>query len=366
MWKRWVILLVGMLPSLLWASEGDSIPRRRGFVSKAVNGMAKFIKSFNEVDTSYIEPQHYKFTTTLMSTYIFETYIIKSKNGHSVTFAPEAKVKFGPYIGWSFLFWGYTIDLAYISANKKKEIDLSVYTSKFGVDFFLRNSGHDYNIRSMDLGDDVDTDAINGVPFDGLKVSITGLNAYYIPNHKRFSYPAAFTQSTCQRKSAGSFMFGGGYTRHTLDFDYGKLKQTVETKLPDLTEKLDSGMMFNSIKYTDVSLSAGYGYNWVFSKNWLLSVSLSAALGYKHSTGDRWLSDLNILRDFSFSNISLDGVGRFGLIWNNSKWYFGAYSVVHSYNYKKSQFETNNYFGNVNVYIGINFGRKKSHAKYGK
>lgn len=161
-------------------------------------------------------------------------------------------------------------------------------------------------------------------------------------------------------------MFGGGYTRHTLDFDYNKLRQTVDEKLPEISEKLDSGMLFNTVKYTDVSISAGYGYNWVFSKNWLLSVSLSAALGYKHSTGDRWLSDFNILRDFSFSNISIDGVGRFGLIWNNSKWYFGAYSVVHSYNYKKSQFETSNYFGNVNVYIGINFGRKKSHRNYGK
>ncbi len=364
--RGWTILLCCLMTSLLWAEGVDSVSHRKGFFRKAYEGAAGLVKKFSEIDTSYVEPQHYKFCTTLMSTYFFETYIIKNKSGHSLVLAPEARVKFGPYIGWSFLFWGYTVDLAYISANKKRELDLSVYTSMLGVDFFMRNSGKDYKIRSLDMGDEVDTDAIEDVPFDGLNVSITGLNAYIIPNHKRFSYPAAFTQSTCQRRSAGSFMFGGGYTRHTLDFDYNKLRQTVDEKLPEISEKLDSGMLFNTVKYTDVSISAGYGYNWVFSKNWLLSVSLSAALGYKHSTGDRWLSDFNILRDFSFSNISIDGVGRFGLIWNNSKWYFGAYSVVHSYNYKKSQFETSNYFGNVNVYIGINFGRKKSHRNYGK
>jgi len=355
-----------MLPSLLCAEEADSIVPRKSWSRKLSEGVAGFFRKFSDIDTTYIEPQHYKFTATVMSTYTFEKYIVKSKSGQAVTFAPEARVKLGPYIGWSFLFWGYTIDLGYISTNKKKELGLNVYTPLFGVDLFWKRSGTDYKIRSLDLGEDVNTDAIEGAPFDGLNVSITGLNAYYIPNHRKFSYRAAFTQSTCQRRSAGSFMFGGGYTRHSLDFDYKKMKSIVDEKLPDVKEKIDSGLAFNNIKYTDISLSAGYGYNWVFAQNWLLSVSLSAALGYKRATGDRWISDLNSLRDFSFNNISFDGVGRFGLIWNNSKWYFGAYSVVHSYNYKKSQFETRNYFGNVNVYIGVNFGRKKSHRNHGK
>ena len=44
-----------------------------------------------------------------------------AKSGQEVHFSPEARVKAGPYIGWSLLFLGYTIDLAYISANKKNE-----------------------------------------------------------------------------------------------------------------------------------------------------------------------------------------------------------------------------------------------------
>ncbi len=359
------VVLVGMawlLAAALWA-DNDSIPRKKGLVRKAFDGVVNIVKEFNNVDTSYIEPQHYKFTTTLMSTYSFESYRIRSKQGQEIRFSPEARVKVGPYIGWSLLFWGYTFDIAYFSVNKKKELDMSVYTSMLGLDFFWRKSGNDYLIRSWKTGVN-GTNLLEGdIPFGGLQVTITGLNGYYITNHRRFSYPAAFSQSTCQRRSAGSFMFGGGYTKHTLDLDFHQLKASLErAPSPDMTEKLDSGLLFNKIKYVDLSLSAGYGYNWVFSRNWLLSASVMASLGYKHSSGDLG-DDFMIFRDFSFDNINFDGVGRLGVIWNNGKWYFGAYGVLHSYNYHKSQFETNNYFGNVKVYIGINFGRKKSHRK---
>ncbi len=333
--------------------------RKKGLIRKIYNGFVGFIRGFSDIDTLYIEPQHYKFSAMLMTTYNFENYTIKSKSGQQVSFSPETKLKIGPYVSWSLLAWGCTIDLAYISANKKKEFELSVYTSRFGLDFLRRSTGSDYRIRSWGLDDQSTTELEEGIPFDGLEVSITGLNAYYILNHRKFSYPAAFNQSPCQRRSAGSLMFGGGYTRHSLELDYMKLKNTIEMAT-DVEEKVDSGLLFDKINYMDFSLSAGYGYNWVFSKNWLLSVSLAANLGYKTSEGIRGM-DVSFLKNFSFHNFSLDGVGRFGVIWNDSKWFFGTYGVVHSYRYKKSQFETSNYFGNINVYIGFNFGRKKNH-----
>ena len=357
-----VIFIFLVAPTSNLFAENDTIVHKRSFVQKTWNGVKKFVKAFNDVDTSYIQPQQYKFTTTLMSTYNFESYSIKSKSGQEISFSPEASLKVGPYIGWSLLFLGYTVDLAYISANKKKELDLSVYTSMFGLDLFIRKSTNDFRIRSWNFGQEDDYESIEGIPFDGLNVSITGVNAYYITNHRKFSYPAVFSQSTCQRKSCGSLMFGGGYTRHTLDLDYHKLQKTLEEANPQVPERLDSGLLFNKIKYTDISLSAGYGYNWVFSTNWLLSACLSASLGYKHARGDH-APFFSILDNFSFSNFNFDGVGRLGVIWNNAKWYFGSYGIIHTYNYRKPQFATNNYFGNVYVFLGINFGRKKPHSQ---
>ena len=45
--------------------------------------------------------------------------------------------------------------------------------------------------------------------------------------------------------------------------------------------KLDSGLMFNKVRYTSYSISGGYAYNWVFAHNWLFAASLSVALATK-------------------------------------------------------------------------------------
>ena len=358
---RNIVIVILSVCSLTAVAENDSIPRQRTFGRKVLDGVVGVLKEFNNFDTTYIEPQHYKFTASLMSTYSFEQYSIRSKSGQEVTFAPESRFKVGPYIGWSLLFWGYTFDLGYIPSKTRRQLSLSGYTTMLGFDFFWRRTGGEYMIRSWNSGSDKATE-LGGVPFEGLDVSITGLNVYYIFNHRKFSYPAAFNQSTCQRKSAGSLMLGAGYTRHSLHLDHRKLQETLDDAMPDITVEVDSGMMFDKIKYTDLSLSLGYGYNWVFARNWLFSASLSAAIGYKHSSGSS-AKGLPLFNDLSLSNFNVDGVGRVGFIWNDSKWYFGSYGVVHTYNYSKSQFKTNNYFGNVYVYVGVNFGRKKSHKQ---
>ena len=121
---------------------------------------------------------------------------------------------------------------------------------------------------------------------------------------------------------------------------------------------LDSSIRFERIKYTDISLSCGYAYNWAFAHNWLLAGSLSLAIGYKHSKGNtNNTSGTNT--SFSLQNFNLDGIGRFGLVWNNKRWYAGSSAILHGYNYHKKQFSTNNIFGTLNIYAGVNFGRRK-------
>ena len=39
-----------------------------------------------------------------------------------------------------------------------------------------------------------------------LQVKTLNVNAFYVFNYRRFSYPAAFSQSYIQRRSAGSFL----------------------------------------------------------------------------------------------------------------------------------------------------------------
>ena len=322
---------------------------------------------FNDIDTNYIEPQRYNFTTMLQNTNTYEVYRIASDKGQSITFAPEANIRIGPYFGWRWIFLGYTVDITHLlqksNDKRRQEYDLSLYSSMLGIDIYYRRTGNDYKIRQLYLGEGINTDPIRGTGYDGLTSSIRGFNLYYIFNHRRFSYPAAFSQSTIQRRSAGSPLLGIGYTRHTLEANWKELADLVSCRLGNHV-KVDSTLMFDKIKYTDVSVSGGYAYNWVFAHNWLLASSLSVALAYKQSSGDLPHERFSF-SDFKFSNINIDGIGRFGLVWNNSKWYAGMSMIFHAYNYRRSNFSTNNFFGSVNLYVGFNFGKRKAKKKEG-
>ena len=325
--------------------------------------LGRFMRNFSEVDTNYIEPQKFNYTAMVQNTNTYEIYRIATTMGNDFTFAPLPTFKLGPYLGWRWIFLGYTFDLKNInSGDKRTEFDLSIYSSQLGVDLFYRKTGNDYKISKAQLDTDgkVNTRPLNGMNYDGISVSIKGFNMYYIFNHKRFSYPAAFSQSTIQRKSCGSALCGIGYTRHSLSVDWEKLYNIVAKNLGEETAEryMDPELKFKKINYTDVSLSGGYGYNWVFARNWLAAASLSLALGYKSSSSDTNHSTFT-LKDFSFHNFNIDGVGRFGIVWNNMRWYYGANAIIHTYNYHKSKFSTNNIFGSLNIYVGVNFGRMK-------
>lgn len=323
----------------------------------------KTVRGFDRLDTAYIEPQHYIYTIMLQATNNYDLYTLRSAGpeAQSITFSPDMNVRLGPYVGWKWFFAGYTFELGNINlARIKQQLDFSVYSSQVGVDIFYRRTGNDYKLRDAYLGEDVDTSPLENMPFSGVKAGITGFNAYYIFNHGRFSYPAAFSQSTIQKVSCGSWMAGLGYTKHSLEVDHGRLQRLIDASLGQQSVALDSGLMFHKVSYNDYSLSGGYAYNWVLRRYWLFGASLQGALAYKKSTGDVVGSDSE---GFDFKNINLDGIGRFGIVYNNMRWYVGASVIVHTYNYQKSRFRTNNTFGSMNMYIGYNFGLKKRYRK---
>ena len=345
MMLRIVLLLFALSAIRTYAEKADSV----------------MTMDFDRTEEDYIEPNHFEFSAMLQATRTFENFVLSS-NGQSIELAPDGLTKVGPYFGWRWLFFGYTFDiknLGFNSSNGRKEFDLSFYSSKFGVDLYYRRSGSDYKIRDVKLGYGIDGDLFEGMTFAGVKVGITGISAYYIFNNEHFSYPAAFSQSTCQKISCGSWMAGLGYLSNTLSFDHENLQKLVEEK-GDISVKLDSSLMFNEVKYFDINASVGYAYNWVFAKNCLFCASLSLALSYKNSRGET-LSNED--RGFDFRNFNVDGIGRFGVVWNNTQWYAGANAIIRYYNYHKDRFSANNIFGNLNIYVGYNFGKRKRYKQ---
>lgn len=343
----------------------DDAPRKGGHKLRNgfLNSIYQFVKNFSAVDTNYVEPQAYNFTLMLQNTNTYETYKLGFPNGRSITFSPKPSIKLGPYFGWRWIFLGYTIDFARLSDDDhKQDFSLSLYSNQLGVDLFYRKSGDVYKITDLRLGHGIDTSPMKDVTFNGFQSSVKGFNLYYIFNHKKFSYPAAYSQSNIQRRSAGSALVGIGYTHHKLSIDWDEFRSLASSRLgEDLVEReIDSTMMAGKVNYYDISVSGGYAYNWVFAHNWLLDVSLTVGLAYNQAKNEnRSILFQDFIENFDIKNINADLVSRVGLVYNNMRWYAGLSAVFHSYNYKKDQFYTNNSFGYLNIYVGFNFGKRR-------
>lgn len=315
-------------------------------------------KVVNNVDTNYISPNKYNLAFMLEHSTWYEHYRLGSnENGHEqyLNFSPNMGTKLGIYFGWRWIFLGYTFDIEDLfGGNKNKadktEMSLNIYSSKFGVDLYYRKTGSDFKLRSCEGFQASET--FKKTNFDGLRSSIKGLNAYWIFNHRKFSYPAVYSQSTNQRKNAGSFMAGFSYSQHTIQFDYKLLP--VELK-----NDLNKNLQFSKVKYSDYSLGFGYGYNWVMKKNWVANLSLLPGIGFKKAK----LNDVQHGDNDWIKDINFDLITRAGITYNNSKYFIGASLVMHTYDYRKTNLSVTNSFGTLRIYAGFNFWKRREYKQ---
>lgn len=346
----------------------DSTLTRKEKLKGSGNIFVRFIKAFDETDSTYIIPNYYNWAAMLQSTTTFELYCLRSREeNQSIRFSPRPSIKVGPYLGWRWIFFGYTFDVSSLGQGHKSqrtEFELSLYSSMLGCDLIYRRTGDDFRIHKV-KGFGQAAEAVEGHDCNGIRLNVTGINVYYVFNHKRFSYPAAFAQSTVQRKSCGTWKMGVSVTRHSMKFDYNELP-------PQLSENpetpLSKSFMFNTIKYMDYSLSTGYAYNWVFKKNWLFCISVAPAIGYKRTSGNStWLEYLDEeenkeqSRLFNMNNFNFNCTARAGLVWNNTKNFGGLSVILHNYNYNHRLLSINNTFGTINLYMGLNFHKRKQY-----
>lgn len=378
--RLFLLTLFLLLPLVLYAQEEkqDSVTSdKKSILTTVANGVVtlkddvasavrhtgrkikKVGKEFNAIDTTYISPNLYNLAFMLEHSTWYEHYRLGNndrKNTQQLNFSPTLGTKLGIYFGWRWIFLGYTFDVEDLFGDnknrpKKKEMSLNIYSSKFGIDLYYRKTGSDFKLRSY-RNTHSDVTSFEDNRFDGLTSRIKGLNAYWIFNHKKFSYPAVYSQSTNQRRSAGSFMAGFSYSQHKISFDYNKLPAPI-------LSQLDPGLRFSHIKYSDYSLGFGYGYNWVFAKNWVSNLSLLPGIGYKKSRID----DQDFKNESWIKDINFDLITRAGIVYNDSKYFIGASVVLHTYDYRKPSLSVTNSFGTLRIYAGFNFWKKKEYRK---
>ena len=339
----------------------DSVAAQKSFFTRVID-------FFSETDSTYVTPNYYNWAFMVQNTNCYETYRLASNDyNQSLLFTPRPAIRFGPYLGWRWLFFGYSFDVNSFGKghkSKKTEFELCLYSAAVGCDLIYRRTGDDFRLNHI-RGFGEDATQYEGQEFKGIRNSITGINAYYIFNHRRFSYPAAYAQSTVQRKSCGSWKIGFSCTLHEMKFNYDELPEGM---LENPEHPLGNGFKVNNLKYWDVGLSFGYAYNWVFKKNFLFNISMTPTIGYAKTHGktsylsDQGQTDYSVVNDrFSMDNVNINFTGRMGVVWNNTKRFAGMSLIVHGYNFKHHRLQVNNVFGTLNFYVGLNFHKRKEY-----
>lgn len=318
----------------------------------------RFIKQFDATNPEYITPNYYNYTTMLQNSNFFQAYKFsgREENGEtqSISFKPAHSIKVGPYFGWRWIFLGYTFDVARPhSAGKSTELNLSLYSSMLGIDFvYIRNSGN-FKLKKTYGFKDVSPKAYYNYPLSGVKADIMSYSGYYVFNHRKFSYPAAFNQSTVQRKSCGSGMLGMGFSKQKIEFDHTTLPPALLAN-----DQLIDELKFKKINYNYFYISGGYAYNWVFAPNAMFGVSVMPTLGIRKEKNQKVQGD-QLIRDIR--NLSFDCISRAGIVWNNTHWFFGASYINNLYLYRKKNFSLTNSVNFLNVYVGFFFHRKSQY-----
>ena len=137
---------------------------------------------------------------------------------------------------------------------KDYEFNLNYYSSRLSLDFSYQRSE---TLAGDFTGDRGDLRLESGEAL----LKVLNIAGYYTFNHRRFSYPAAFTQSYIQRRSAGSWLVGFSYQGGSI-----KTNDELKERSPNAPDV--------SINVGHIGIGGGYGYNWVLGKRWLLHFSM--------------------------------------------------------------------------------------------
>lgn len=289
---KWLWVLITIIFSLASEVSAQSLlQERREHVKNTLS--ARYYRNNDSYDTTYITRPKTKWTIVArlnVSGATIETEGVENGNH----FKSEMKADYKSTLSIGVGYLGFSVNAAINPAKmmgkyRDYELNFRSYGKRFGFDLSYQDA---HNFTGWH---DADGQARLDLPADVLSVKTLNVNTYYVFNSRRFSYPAAFSQTYIQRQSAGSFMLAlSGQGQHA---------------------SLSWGQEM-SLKMTNIGIGAGYGYNYVPSKNWLLHISaLPTFIVYSHTS--MTVDDVRVPLNYHFPEVIITGRGAIVHQWKN-------------------------------------------------
>lgn len=186
----------------------------------------------------------------------------------------------GLWAGYRGFGFGYSLSL---TGNEGTNISVGIASRAYGLNARFYRFKHDtplFGIENMTMnGEPVHDDRLSEREYfmpNPMTITALVIDGYYIFNRKRFSHAAAYSQSTLQLRSAGSPIVG-------LMFYYQKYDPNLNIATP-LNPDSNVGAMLlltrdiTTFKAYQGSIGAGYTYNWVPARGWVINLTAMPVL----------------------------------------------------------------------------------------
>jgi hypothetical protein len=268
-------------------------------------------------DTTYIKDLYDNFVLRVYECTKFNNFklidgndklIFKQNHHNDLGFGFNYKILF---LNIEFTIPSTEKDRSIYGTTTSFDVQTYVYIKKFVVDFYTQFY-HGYYLSNND-------ELVTGsqpaevLVRPDIKTVDLSLNIEYVPNNSRFSFNAPFTQNEIQKKSAGSFLMGGGI--------YHLNGKADSTFVPAMIKKTDffQNHHVRAFSYTSIGCNIGYGYTQVIKKDFYIIGAISGGPGIGYSA-------LKYDPPYAATGkvgIAYNATAKFGTGWNSAKYFVG-------------------------------------------
>ena len=325
-------------------TDSLSAPQKTSWLQNRINAFNNAYRHNPE----YLKNEANMLKVRLLGTVQLPSIMIhpKSDTEKKVTFSSDPLKYVGADIGWNIFNFGYSYGLDRKNNKNNSRLSFNTYTRFFAINAEILWMSN-LSVSDIDNFRPEGEDNVDKYPeiitIDGAYLRSRSLQLKFFPNGKKMAYGNTINPIFRQRKSAGTTVFSLGYADNDFNTNLEKMDADEHAWINEVG--------INSMNLSKYELGAGYSYNFVISRRWILFLSDIVGISAKHYS-------YRMLYDTSPTNNTKIGICNYlrtGTCYYNKNYYIGTNIL-----YEFDALSTNQFlFNRTNltgvVYIGYKF-----------
>jgi hypothetical protein len=176
-----------------------------------------------------------------------------------------------------------------------------------------------------------------------LKTKNIGGNFAWIFNPQKYSLTAVLDQTKRQEQSGGSWVAGVNFNQFSFSADEPVIPDSAQAQFGTEATLIDG-------EFSTISLTAGYGYNWVFNNKFYLGGLLLVGTGYQlrsyESVANGEVEDGGLVEKLDL---------RVALGYNGDRFFAGVHSNGDITSFKTGSIKIESQLLNFQLFLGTRF-----------